>query len=225
METTFEFCALKYLEIWHLNDEPAYRAFENKFNDENHWKNFARALTSYSIARNLPVQEDEKYKEGKKLGMTDPVKRYGKIKEILDKLDSIDDDFYIKFDDFNKDLSNYYWPENKIRTRSATSKILWLKFRNTNIKIYDSRAKKALNQWKANNFIYDDNDYKSYVEDWKEFYITKKEDVEKACNQLLKDYKYSRPGKEIDEEYVLKFYKQDWFKERVFDIYLWNKGE
>ena len=33
METTFEFCALQYFEIWYQNDKPAHTAFENNFKD------------------------------------------------------------------------------------------------------------------------------------------------------------------------------------------------
>ena len=82
-----------------------------------------------------------------KKGETDPVKRYGKIIEILNesRFSLISNgDFYKIFEKINEEISKYYWNEYNARTRSATSKILWLKYRNTKIKIYDSRAKKAL---------------------------------------------------------------------------------
>jgi len=110
-----------------------------------------------------------------------------------------------------------------------------LKFKSP-VKIYDSRARKALKI-----FIKDNkdlkakklDDYAEYCEVWDKYYKTKKKDIEDAFIKLPDYYQYGKYGNCNEEKFkeLISLIekenknKNEWFKERIFDVYLWNLSE
>ena len=104
------------------------------------------------------------------------------------------------------------------------------------VKIYDSRARKALKI-----FIKDNkdlkakklDDYAEYCEVWDKYYKTKKKDIEDAFIKLPDYYQYGKYGNCNEEKFkeLISLIekenknKNEWFKERIFDVYLWNLSE
>jgi len=90
---------------------------------------------------------------------------------------------------------------------SAATKLLWL-LRRDPVIIYDSQARRALG---APN-----GDYAKYVELWRSGYRKHKDAIRGACAALSGA---GRGNADVDRETA-----QEWFRQRVYDIYLWNAG-
>ena len=116
--------------------------------------------------------------------------------------------------EIERQLSEKYGKRNIL---SATTKFLWIKFRKPII-IYDSRARKALSLNTLDNDYYNYNDY---YEKWKNEFEINKESIVEVCSKLTDVAMYATKP---DKNYIEKISKEEWFYERVFDIYLWNKG-
>jgi len=83
------------------------------------------------------------------------------------------------------------------------------------IVIYDSRAMKALNTRK--------DDIPAYYSKWRKQFNSSNDEIGAACASLPKVYEYSAPDAPTPQ-YVKEIASQPWFKERVFDVYLWSSG-
>ena len=105
-------------------------------------------------------------------------------------------------------------------TLSASSKFLWFKYQSL-IVIYDSRAVATLREYGLNR----KPSYEEYYEKWKEIYPCYDERIQESCGRLSKALKYttqgSTPGK---RECVGKITNKQWFRDRVFDKFLYING-
>ena len=84
---------------------------------------------------------------------------------------------------------------------SAATKFLWLQHRHP-VVIYDGNVRGALGSPYG--------DYSAYLERWHERYEELEDEIRIATDALA-----STPGLPADTE---------WFRRRVFDIYMWNSG-
>ena len=98
---------------------------------------------------------------------------------------------------------------------SLTTKFLWLKIRQP-ILIYDSRARDAL---RTSN-----GDLVGYYKKWQESFEKHKNHIEEACSCLPELHLYAVNQEVGTKKYIQKLSSESWFQERVFDIYLWSKG-
>ena len=105
-------------------------------------------------------------------------------------------------------------------TLSASSKFLWFKYQSL-IVIYDSRAVATLREYGLNR----KPSYAEYYEKWKKIYPCYDERIQESCGRLSKALKYttqgSTPGK---RECVEKISNEQWFRDRVFDKFLYING-
>jgi len=109
---------------------------------------------------------------------------------------------------FSKQIANIFEVDRNFI--SMSSKLLWFKFKSPVI-IYDTRAKKAIN--------YRSDNYAEYIDEWRKQYLKNQAKIKTACNNVAK----------LDKSFLYTDFdrtilKENWFHERVFDIYLWEIG-
>jgi len=202
MSITFEYCSLSYLNQWLSWDMKFFEVLNGRDRHEK-LKTLKEAATFYKVARNLPKAYDEQ-------------KGYKRYEPLLDVLETIKiktkDSFNLisTINEFNKKISAAYGGRN---TLSLSTKMLWLKYRNPFI-IYDSRAREALGSR--------DGDLEDYFYRWQEAYKANAEEVKRVCKKLPDLYKYT--SEKTTKKYIKSIIDEQWFRDRVFDIYLWNEG-
>jgi hypothetical protein len=162
------------------------------------------AIGQYGIARNLPLSGDEK-------------KGLPRLKPLLDVIETV------KHSDFRPDpvpairqvsaaISKRYGGRGKL---SMTTKVLWLALKRPII-IYDSQARLALGTRAG--------DLEGFYAEWRRAFQTHAARIAKACEKLGKMGVYSVEDRRATPKYIHKVATTRWFHERVFDFYLWNKG-
>ena len=102
---------------------------------------------------------------------------------------------------------------------SAASKMLWLFDRDTFV-IYDSRAVKGLRQLGVSSGL---SGYGDYVAAWMNRYAHYNQQIDKVVRRLPQLLDFMPPIAVPVSEYR-QMVREDWFRKRVFDIYLWELG-
>ena len=100
------------------------------------------------------------------------------------------------------------------KTLSAASKFLWFKFRSP-VVIYDSRAVRTLKQKTT-------DDYKTYYLAWQEKYECYEEKIKQCCDLLPEAKEYVVT--DLSEGKICEIVSEPWFRERVFDKFLYYNG-
>lgn len=200
----FEYCALRYLNMWLSNEREACEALAG---DDVQVKldALAKFAVAYGIARNLPTRHDR----GEKL------LRFQPVLEIIDEYTA--DDFQGTSLVENVKLVNSLISKRYERgsVLSLTTKLLWLKVKSPII-IYDQQARAALNTKYG--------EIEAFYSLWRQQFEKNKSRIEDACESLPDVHKYSIDPGFGSREYVAGISSQAWFQERVFDIYLWHTG-
>lgn len=198
---TFEYCSLEYLNQWFTNDRGYCQALANGDKSEK-----LAALKSaggfYKVARNL----DSKYEKG--------LIRYEPVLDIIDPLkpSQFENDTVKEIREIEGRLSEKYGNKSLL---SLTTKFLWIKIKQP-ILIYDSRAMDALGT--------ESGDLEAYYKKWREEFKANQKEIVEVCSKLADMNKYAVNQEVGTKEYIRKISNNTWFHERVFDIYLWNKG-
>jgi hypothetical protein len=163
------------------------------------------AAAVYGVARNLKRRFDE----GKGLP---------RFKPVLDIVKSLDATYFSD----KKFISSIERVRNRIAcayggsdSLSFTTKILWLRFK-CPIIVYDANSLKVLGTKKS--------EFAPFCAAWKEAYGKVRADIETACERLPAVAKFSVFGNDLTREYITELISNDWFKERVFDSWLWHTG-
>lgn len=200
---TFEYCSLDYLNQWLTYDMTYCHTLANG-NKSEKLTALKNAGGFYKIARNLLSI----YDEGK--GLT----RYEPVLDIIDPLKPI------QFE--NNPVNEIFEIERRISEKygnkgllSLTTKFLWIKIKQP-ILIYDSKARIALG---TENGVLD-----AYYEKWREEFKANQREIVDVCSKLPDMNKYAVNQEVGTKEYIREISDETWFHERVFDIYLWNKG-
>jgi hypothetical protein len=201
---TFEYCSLQYLNQWLTYDREFCDALSG-LNREDKLAALKRAGGFYRVARNLPREFDEE-------------KEIPRFSPILDIIDEVDPNQFQKNTvtgilEIGKKISEKYG-EKKVL--SLTTKFLWLKLQSPII-IYDSQARIALGT-KDGNLI-------AYYEEWLKNFKKCEDQIKQACAKLSDLHLHTVNYEMEREEYIKSISSERWFHERVFDIYLWNKGK
>lgn len=202
----FEYCALRYLNMWLETEKAQHEALAGPdgpdgVDEAKKLAALSKFATGYRIARNLRTAFDVD-------------KDVARLKPVLDILG--------KFcpEDFDGELLQgaIRTVENQIRSAygdrgvlSATTKFLWLKFR-TPIIIYDRQARIALKT--------KTEDLAGFYAKWREGFEKNRPLIDAACDSLPSVSKFTMWT--TDE--IAEVASQQWFRERVFDIYLWQIG-
>ena len=204
MKHSLEYFSLHYLDMWLKHDRIYHESFNNGTLEEK-LNSVKKAATYYKVARNLPKQHEEE------IGC----ERYEPIVKILDKAESSDfsGDTLKSIGKVQAKISKAYGGRGVL---SITTKLLWLKLRGPII-IYDSQARKALNTL--------DGDLPAFYKAWQAEYSAVKNDISKVCTALRSVAKYSCDQTIATPAYIQDISAQPWFHERVFDVFLWHKGQ
>ena len=200
---TFEYCSLHYLNQWLTYDRGYCQALSSS-DEARKLSVLKNAGGFYRVARNLP----RKFDEGKGL------KRYQPVLEILDSVNSeqFKHNSVKKILEIKDKISAQYGNKGAL---SLTTKFLWLKIKQP-VLIYDSQARIAVG---AN-----DGDLVGYYQMWHEDFEKHQTQIKKACAQLSNLHLYAVDQGTGTKTYIKELSSKPWFHERVFDIYLWSKG-
>jgi len=200
---TFEYCSLQYLNQWLMYDRD-YCETLSTGDIEDKLETLKSAGGFYGVARNLPRVFDE----GK------GYKRYEPVLEILDPVlkEQFKENPARKIKEIESKISAKY---GKRSVLSLTTKFLWLKIKQP-IVIYDSQARIALDIEKG--------DLDGFYIKWKEEFSNHKNQIAVACSRLPELHLYAIDQNIGTKEYISKISSKSWFHERVFDNYLWSKG-
>ncbi len=201
----FNYFALHYLNLWLTYDCEFCKALQGH-DEARKLTALSNAATFYKVARNLPKACD----------VGEGTLRY---KPVLDVIDALDPSTFQEprlissIDRVHNQISEKY---RRRRVTSLTTKFLWLKMKSPII-IYDKRARKALGT---------KPDLRAYYAEWRKWrkqFNSASDEINTACASLPKVTEYSAPDAPTPQ-YVEEIASQVWFKERVFDVYLWSKG-
>lgn len=200
---TFEYCSLHYLNLWLTYDRGYCEALANGNRSEK-LTTLKNAGGAYSVGRNLPSKYDEK--KG--------LDRYEPVLDIIDPLKPEDfkNDPVKKILEIERKISEKYGNRSVL---SLTTKFLWIKIK-WPILIYDSQARSAIDT--------EDGALDAYYEKWRKEFKTNQGEIIEVCSKLPDMNKYVVNQEIGTKEYIREISDKTWFHERVFDIYLWNKG-
>lgn len=195
-----EYCAARFLRQWGKYEEELFKSISN-CPDE---KSITEALVYFKVARTFL-----KFKESD-----------SKIK-ILNALQTVKNNIKIlTAEESVMGLANSFKNEFKTLNISAASKLLWLSIRSP-VVIYDRRAINALTNQVGYRGIY--KNYNSYYVAWKNEYSEFELHIQNAIVNL-KNGRSFMPESSFSDADLDQFSKESWFKERVFDIFLWEVG-
>ncbi|HSH02056.1 MAG TPA: hypothetical protein VLL52_06005 [Anaerolineae bacterium] len=204
MKITFEYCSLHYLKQWLKDDKPIVQTMRQGTRQEK-LKALNTFINFYQVARNFPRACDIE------LGKA----RYEPVLDIIDPLtadDFKDGDLATNIQSVADQISAQY---NGKGVLSATTKVLWTKVQ-APVVIYDSRVRKALGSPTGN--------LPKFLNKWQAQYQQHENQVHAACLMLPKLATGEIAPNAATPDYIESIATQDWFKQRVFDIYLWHIG-
>jgi hypothetical protein len=196
MKVNYEYCAYRFLELWEKDEKALHKDMKGTPSAYQ----IRKVLNHYRVARNFKGLSGEAHKISKDLlEVSDGEGDYA------DKVTMLAKRFKKSFGQFNL---------------SAASKLLWLRHQSP-YRIYDARAIKGLRRLTK----FDKADYRSYCEAWKREYEPRSSEISRAASGLvhLMPRKYTAAPLLTDAQ-LLTLVGAQWFRERVFDIYLWEIG-
>lgn len=199
----FKCCALNYLNQW-LTHDSIYCETLAGDDEAKKLKALKKATVFYRVARNLHKEHDSK-------------KGLPRFKPLLDVLelqtpDAFTTNLVESIDKARRLISEQYGDRGVL---SLTTKFLWFKVKSPII-VYDGNAKKALKVWT--------DDLSAYYSAWRTRFNAVADDIDLACDSLQDVLEYSVNPQLATASYVRDLSSRQWFKERVFDNYLWNLG-
>jgi hypothetical protein len=197
----FKYYALHYLDLWVSQDKPCCDALDGA-DESKKLDTLKKAAVSYSIARTLPTRYDKR-------------KRYGPVLKIIEAQNLVDfrgARLLPSIKKVKKKISRKYGGHGGL---SATTKFLWLKMKSPII-IYDGRARKAL--------YVRSGSIEEYYRRWREQFKPREQEIRDACASLHKVHEYTKNPEIATPQHIAKVAAKRWFRERVFDVYLWDQG-
>ena len=206
MNENFHYFALSYLNDWLDIDRPLFEHLDSQC-PETGREALVSIANEYRVARCFPKEYEE---DGDRLGPA-----YDRLQEVDrpgSRPSAIDAVNELEFE-----LTGFYGN----RTLSAASKFLWFKFRSP-VVIYDSRAVHTLELRRADC-------YETYYSAWRAMYLscegkTKsyEEQIKQCCKSLPRARKYT--AAKLSEDKIRAITNKRWFRERVFDKFLYYNG-
>ncbi len=209
----FEYCASHYLKLWESEECELCTRFEQALvsGETPTSETIKRALTHFRIARNF------KGIAGRHGELWPAIQNAVKTPFSEDALDKRAAALVAN----TEQAWQGDFPAGKI---SAASKLLWLAIKQPFV-IYDTQAVLALSEAYASNHKLDAGDgrYERYLDAWRKEYAAVSEAIASAIRQLPEGKRFM-PKPHTSDEQILQFAELEWFKERVFDTFLWLVG-
>lgn len=198
---TFDYCALQFLNQW-LEKESNYCDALAQDSPDVQRTALLGAAAHFRIARNLPTKYELKQNH----------QRYQPVIEVLNGLGEVNPaNVEHVVEETHQAISQRY---GNRRVLSLVTKFLWLKVK-LPVRIYDRQARIALGT--------QEGDYPSFNNEFSTRFDKCAKEIDRACENLKSVLPYTvKPAMTAFD--VDTLVKQQWFKERVLDIYLWNEG-
>ena len=199
----YDFFALAYLNDWWQYDRSFVKGLQPSNNRKIRLYWLKEAAAYYQVIRNFA----EEYDKGERLG------------KALDALDELKDP--ITSDNINTNvntLAALFKSSYKQNLLSAASKFLWIRYKSP-VVIYDDRARRGLKLVARIKRL--GTGYSPYRETWLKLFekYTTGNSAHDGLS-ILKDYAPS----DSDKAELESILGTDWFRERVFDKFLWWNG-
>ena len=200
-EYPFEYCAARFLRQWQKREATLYEAISSTPSEDS----IAEALAYFQVSRNFAKLRENPKNLGKIQRALVAVRGDEKFPSACNKVMELSRRFEKEFDQFNL---------------SAATKLLWLSYRSPYV-VYDKRAVTALKRHFRHKF--DSRSYAEYASAWRTEYAMAEAGIAKAIANLPTGRAFM-PKTTLTDTDLTKLAKQSWFKERVFDIFLWEVG-
>ena len=199
MRHSFEYCALRYLLIWETEERDLHALMTN------HPSSLAlrKSMQHFRVARSFKGVAEEQ-NANLILNALDRVSNQ-RTSSTCENVMALAAEFQTHFGKFNL---------------SAASKLLWLTFRSPYI-IYDARAVAAL---RSLGCEFDNKDYAKYYGAWHSKHDQHKLEIERAVERLTTLQPFFTTWHD-SEDSLRAVTSQLWFRERVFDNFLWEMGD
>jgi hypothetical protein len=120
-----------------------------------------------------------------------------------------------------KDFEKEYPKQNGKEKVSAASKFLWLRYKSP-VVIRDTNAFAGLRAASCGRLP--ESDYAAYCREWRRQFSKRKARIRAACAELVRVKEFSH-AKDMSDEELKSVVGSRWFRERVFDKFLWWNGE
>ncbi|MYN19198.1 hypothetical protein GTP81_20815 [Rugamonas sp. FT107W] len=215
--------ALGYLNQWDKTDLPLATRLRADTHARDLALDFHELATKYNVVRNFDT------KEAKKTGPKEVDRLWGKVARAVCAVEVSEDSPEKQVHALAKKLGEIF-PRSSGKRQpfllSAATKFLWFRG-HTSIRIYDKRAVDALNALiKARGETNKVNgDYKEFADEWETEYKRLLPNIRTAIRELPDVAKWSGIPEGKARDQALKDCKRVWFRDRVFDKYLWALGE
>jgi hypothetical protein len=199
----FHYAAYSYLDWYLLVDKPCIEALAPGTTDEIACHGLSKMAMSYSISRNLAINQTEALRFATALSFLRNFKGPKTNEEVANLVC-----------DFSITLGRVY-PRQSGTTPvllSAASKFLWMRFKSP-VVMYDRYAW----QWvKRTGKLAGAASYSEYLRVWRENYNSSRELISKACSEIVPFKKFTL-AEAMTENELRNLVGEDWFHERVFD--------
>ncbi len=200
----FEHCALQCAEFWFTIDRHLVAGLASSRESER-LEALRKAAGYFRVARNLPLAHD----------VHRGYPRLGPLMAILDRhapglangRDSAEVVYRVR-----DELSVAYGGKALL---SAATKFLWLAHRDQ-VVIYDTQARLALNT--------PEGDYDLFLSAWRKSYRSARKAISHACSILSTGVRFLSCGGSLSAQDIDHIAAEEWFRQRVHDIYLWKAG-
>lgn len=198
---SLKYAALATLNLWLLTDASVH-ADLNSGSDEEKLAAIARGADRWGFDHILKAKHDEE------TGLA----RFQPALELIEglRLQDFDEDPTTTITKTAQRLSLRY---GNGKVLSATTKLLWMKFRSPVI-VYDANAELALGTDLLRRFY----------DQWYARYAVYKTDILDACNSLQDVLDYVCDPAIASADFVRDLAAESWFQQRVFGTYLTNIG-
>jgi hypothetical protein len=205
MDIPFEFCALRFLILWETEEKKLHSALRTS--PPLALDYVRKSLNHYGVARNFKGLSQDKT-----------------AAFIQKSLCAISDTPTLTPEKKVVKLAKKFKGKFRQHNLSASSKLLWLRNKTPYI-LYDKRAVDALSAMDPKFNKSDYQKYQKYCKSWRSMYSKKKKDILRAAEKLKKIPRDFMPPSTPSDEKLFPMVTKKWFLERIFDIYLWEKGK
>lgn len=201
MHQNFRFFAMHYLNDWFGYDRGFMAGLLPEVDPVTRLETLRAAATYYGVARNFRTIEGEERLAGALVA--------------LDAVPALVDE---TTDSILADLALHFKSVYGTNAVSAASKMLWLRHQ-WPVVIYDGQAVRCLKRHGSRFW-----DYGGFRKAWREEFAKREDEIRSACDELLSVKLFSWAADTPDNEFMPAV-SSVWFRERVFDKFLWwNAG-
>lgn len=196
--------AKHYMKQWELDESRLHEGLKSDIKSRR-LTALCNSASYFKVIRNLQTRFDE--------GLGLP--RLGPALDALERISSDKVTAASVFDLVEETRRHIAAAYGNVDQLSFTTKMLWLQHRSPFV-IYDSKARSALRVGAGN--------YREYLARWREGYQKQGAAIDEVCTTLGQSINLGQSSGTHGRSSGSFVVKQQWFKDRVFDMFLWHQG-